>query len=114
MAVLTAVMNLVKKYIKSALFIFALLMSVNAAANVTVQGEVARLYPSGNAVHFKLKNDQCGNTGQYYYFPLGTEVEKAWYAMLLAAATTGKPVKVSIPGCPATAYVLVRYIYQDY
>lgn len=99
---------------KSFLVMLALLLPVTAIANITVHGEVARIYPSGNAVHFKLKNDQCGNTGQYYYFMLGTEVEKAWYALLLAAANTNKPVAVSVPACPTTTYVQVRYIYQDY
>ena len=65
---------------KSFLVMLGLLLPVTAIANITVHGEVARIYPSGNAVHFKLKNDQCGNTGQYYYFLLGSEVEKAWYS----------------------------------
>lgn len=103
-----------KKYMKSLLVMLGLLLPVTAIANITVHGEVARIYPSGNAVHFKLKDDQCGNTVQYYYFMLVTEVEKAWYALLLAAANTNKPVAVSVPACPRTTYVQVHYIYQDY
>lgn len=99
---------------KKLLYVIALLACFDSFANITVHGEVARIYPSGNAVHFTLKNDQCGSTGQYYYFPLGSEVEKAWYALLLAAANTAKPVRVSLPACPTTSYVQVRYIFQDF
>lgn len=96
------------------LFVAALLLASNAFANITVHGEVARIYPSGNAINFKLKNDQCGNTGQYYYFNLSSDTEKAWYAMMLAAANTKAQISVSIPACPTTAKELVRYIYQDF
>lgn len=99
---------------KLLIFIVALLLSANAFANLTARGEVARIYPHGSAVHFKLKNDPCGSTSQYYYFTLSSDVEKAWFALLLAAANTGKPVSVSIPACPTTSHVQVRYIYQDY
>ena len=92
----------------------ALLLSVNAFANITVHGEIARIFPNGGVINFKLKNDHCGNTGQYYYFNLNSDTEKAWYAMMLAAANTGARVSVSIPACPTTAKVAVRYVYQDY
>lgn len=74
------------------LFIAALLLSANAVANITVSGEVVRIYPHGSAVHFKLKNDPCGSASQYYYFTLSSDIEKAWFALLLAAANTSKPV----------------------
>lgn len=96
--------------------IAALLLSANVTANtsVTVEGKISRIYPNSGNVFFKLKNDQCGNTGKYYYFTLDSDVEKAWYAMVLAAANTDKPVSVSLPACPVATNVQVRYIYQDY
>ncbi|WP_027671414.1 hypothetical protein [Rheinheimera baltica] len=96
------------------LSVAALLLSTSVFANVTVQGEIERIFPNLGVVNFKLKNDRCGNTGQYYYFPLTNEREKAWYSMILAAANTGKRVVVSVPQCPTNAYVQVRYIYQEF
>lgn len=82
----------------------------------TVSGEIARIYPSVNKIYFKLKNDQCGKPiSGYYSFELDSEYKKAWYAMLLAAANTGKPIRASIPGCPVNdETIAVNYIVQDF
>jgi len=37
-----------------------------------------------------------------------------WFAMLLAASATGKPVRVSVESCGIAGNTAVRYIYQDY
>lgn len=90
-------------------------MSLFANAAFTISGEISRIYPSNSTVKFRLKNDnQCNPNSKYYYFDLDSEVKKAWFAMILAAANTSKPVRVSIHQCPTDADVEVRYVYQDF
>ncbi|ARU28133.1 hypothetical protein [Cellvibrio sp. PSBB006] len=98
-----------------AISIFLSLITLEVVAE-TVSGEIARIYPSVNKIHFKLKNDQCGKPiSSYYTFELDSEYKKAWYAMLLAAANTGKPIRASIPGCPVNDEMIpVNYIVQDF
>ena len=102
---------------KKILALFLICISVNTFAITTVSGQVARIYPATpNAVFFSLKNDQCGKgIDVYYVFQLDSEIKKAWYSLILAAANTGKPIFVSIPNCSVDgSSVEVRYIFQDY
>ncbi|GAA5445247.1 hypothetical protein Misp06_03446 [Microbulbifer sp. NBRC 101763] len=102
---------------------FLLLGLAALAANVqadAVVGPVARIYVHDNIVNFRLKDDACklestvGNT--YWRFSLDSQPEtaKAWYAMLLNAATTGKSVKLGVPSCDPENHQYIRYVYQDY
>lgn len=103
---------------KNVLFIlFALFsfFSIEAKAQLAT-GTVEVLYPSApSQVYFRLKGDVC-TSPEYFKFSLDTEEGKAWYAMLLAAATTGKPVKVSLYACPiqGNGAAVVRYIFQEF
>lgn len=102
---------------KKLLALILVCISVNTFAITTVSGKVARIYPAApNAVFFSLKNDQCGKgIDVYYVFILDSEIKKAWYSMILAAANTDKPISVSIPNCSADgSSVEVRYIFQDF
>ena len=107
------------KYIRSEgimkriILILLCLASANCLAAVTLNGQVKRLYPDSGRIYFKIKNDQCEST-KYYYFELSIEIEKAWYSLLLAAANSGKNVKVSVPECALTESIKIRYIYQDF
>lgn len=102
---------------KKLLVVALLMFSANTFAITNVSGKVARIYPQGDRVHFNLKGDQCGLgiDQHYYYFTLDTDVKKAWYSLILAAANTDKPILVSLPDCPAPgSQVEVRYLYQDF
>jgi len=100
-----------------------LLISIECKAG-SVSGEVERIFPftdsvGNSVVNFRLKNDSCklsgsqGNT--YWRFKLETEIEKAWYSMLLAAATTGKPIRAGVTDpCDPNKNEYVNYLYQDY
>ena len=100
---------------KIALLIFSIILPVYSNAAVTKSGEVSRIYASGNTVHFRLKNDtSCNPNNKYYIFSLDTEVKKSWYALLLAAANTGKPISVSVTQCPTDNHEVIRYLYQDF
>lgn len=89
-------------------------------ARTTVSGEIARIYPNGNHIHFRLKNDNCVDSSEYYYFSLTdssgnpSEVAKAWYSLLLSAAVAGKKINVSVAECVGGTKIPVRYIYQDF
>ena len=99
---------------KYLLALLLLLGSFSSYALETAVGEVARIYPSGNTVSFKLKKDQCNPNHKYYYFTLDSEVKKAWYALILAAANSAKPIRVSVAECPTDANVEIRYLLQDF
>lgn len=93
-------------------------MSSSAATYIT--GEVKRIYPISDKVHFRIKGDTCLSGSKYYYFKMtGTTTyseqdAKNWYSMLLASAMAGKPVSVKVNSCPADAGVEIKYLYQDY
>lgn len=96
----------------ASIVLFAL--SAQAAAQVFASGEVDRLYPSStNLISFKLKGDTCIPNENYYTFSLDAPAGKAWYAMLLTAANTGRPVTVRVTQC-AASNVQADYIYQQF
>lgn len=85
--------------------------SSNAA--VLGEGEIEIIYPTGSKINFRLKNDSCNNTAnnEYYYINMDTQqpAAKNWYALLLTASATGKPISVSVLSCAQ-----VRYIFQKF
>jgi len=96
------------------LLAISLLMAVSfgASAIIKTSGTVEILYPSKpGLVYFKLKNDSCDTSG-YFKFSLSTEEGRAWYALLLAAANTSKPISVAAPQCPTTVDIDILYVYQ--
>ncbi|WP_347331329.1 hypothetical protein [Marinimicrobium locisalis] len=105
---------------KLSTFLLVALLAHTADAKKTVRGEVARIYPASNAIHFRLKNDDCISGSQYYYFNLtdasgeASELSKAWYALLLSASVSGKGIAVSVEECLDEGRIPVRYIYQDF
>lgn len=93
------------------LVVVILLMSLSfgASAVIKTSGTVEILYPSKpELVYFKLKGSGSG----YFKFSLNTEEGRAWYALILAAANTSKPVFLAAPECPITTDVTISYIYQ--
>ena len=104
-----------KKMIRCALLLLTMGTVFGTYGAVTRTGEVERIFPIDGGIKFRLKGDeQCNPNGKYYYFNLDSEVKKAWYSLLLAAANTSKPVRVSIDACPTDSHVPVRYVYQDF
>ncbi|RZM84924.1 hypothetical protein [Pseudoalteromonas rubra] len=81
-------------------------------------GQVERIYPSGSRVYFRLKGDECkqgansGNT--YWYYELSEAASGVNTSMLLAAANTGKIIKIGYPSCDATKNQKINYLYQDF
>jgi hypothetical protein len=90
----------------------------------TVSGQVERIYPTVSSagvqvVNFRIKNDLCklsGSAGNTYWrFDLENDISKAWYSILLAAGTSGMPVKVGVPdNCDPNSTEYINYIYQDF
>ncbi len=107
------------KILKSTLMIGAVISSISAYG-LGSTGEVKRIYPNGDQINFRLKNDTCITGSQYYFFKMnendisGKYASKNWYSMLLASAMASKPVSVSVNECPAEGNVEIKYIYQDY
>jgi len=100
------------KRVYALVIILLLVMSFTTRAAVGAKGTVEVLYPSHpGIVYFRLKNDICTGSG-YFKFALNTEEGRAWYALLLAAANTSKPVIVPAPECPTVTDVDISYVYQ--
>lgn len=101
------------KAMKTVLPTLALLFaSLPAYAGST--GLVSRIYPSGDTINFQLK-DACKTGTVYWQFDIRTDIGKAWYALLLSAATTGRPVNIDYPGeCNPSAHQTIWYVYQDF
>lgn len=79
-----------------------------------IAGQITRIYPtSGGTVYFRLAG-ACKVT-TYFYFNVSSDAGKAWYAMLLSAATTGQPVQISIVDpCDPAVNQPIQYVFQDY
>ncbi|SOD56036.1 hypothetical protein [Pseudoxanthomonas wuyuanensis] len=88
--------------------------SVSAHSAEHLVGQVTRVYvTSAGTVNFRLSGG-C-KTSTYFYFSLASDASKAWYAMLLSAATTKQPVRISIADpCDATINQPIQYIFQDF
>lgn len=109
--------------------IIILLASVSVSA-ASVEGKVKRIYANGDLVNFRLENDACKPSvsgGKYWRFYLYSEnadgtpneeanaLSNAYYAMLLAAATSGKPIRVAFTApCDPSNHEFVNYIYQQF
>jgi hypothetical protein len=82
------------------------------------EGPILRLYPSGDYVYFRLKDDTCNSTAnnEFYYFNMteNHHAAKNWYSMILAAGSTGKPVKVQVSNCNLAGNKKVTYVFQDF
>lgn len=92
------------------------LMPQQAHADEHLVGLVTRIYVNDGAVNFILAQG-CKNITNYKYwqFSLASDTGKAWYAMLLSAATTKMPIRIAYPGaCDPTVHQSVSYIYQDF
>lgn len=107
-----------RSIIFSILFLLPLLLSIDSQA-AKGSGQVERIYPSNGKVYFRLKGDECkdkGSRNTYWYFDLSTDTGKAYYSLLLAAATTKSVVQVGRPAnsCSPELSQEINYIYQDY
>ncbi|WP_444916251.1 hypothetical protein ACJJIX_16870 [Microbulbifer sp. VAAC004] len=98
---------------KSSILLFLLILSAKSFA-VTNVGLVDRIYPSGESVKFRLKEDSCnGSLNEYYEFTLDSEIKKAWFSILLSAAATGAEIAVRVEVCEGNRK-LIDYLYQDF
>ncbi|WP_226648738.1 hypothetical protein [Microbulbifer variabilis] len=99
---------------KAFIFLIVSFLSAGTFAATTNIGLVERIYPSGTSVKFRLKNDPCNvnSKGEYYEFELDTDVKKAWFTILLAAANSGKEVSVRVEACEGGVKTVV-YIFMD-
>ncbi|SMF68342.1 hypothetical protein SAMN02745866_04329 [Alteromonadaceae bacterium Bs31] len=97
-------------------FVFLVMLGSTAYAAIPVTGTVSRIYPSGSSdrVNFKLRTSDCSGN-PYFSFQIDTDIGKANFALLLAAATTKSEVIVAVNTCPKDGENgHVEYIYQDY
>ena len=94
--------------------ILLMVLSFGVSATIKAGGTVEVLYPSNpGLVYFRLKDDICSGSS-YFKFSLTTEEGRAWFALLLAAANTSKPVIVAAPECPTTSDINIFYVYQSF
>ena len=104
------------KYVVTCLIL--ILFAAEAMAVDTV-GKVSHLYSSQyGSVYFRIEGDTCKTeaSGKFWYFvrgPVGDHTHH-WYAMLLAAGTSGKPVKIQHSGCLSGQHHTVTGIRQDF
>lgn len=102
------------------LFIVLITLVCSVQAKTLAVGKVDRIYPNGNHIHFRLKNDSCISGLQYYYFNLldssgnRSVTAQAWYSLLLSASVSGAEVSVSVVECGDEAKIPVSYIFQDF
>jgi hypothetical protein len=94
----------------------AALMAAVASAQSTqhLSGRVTRVYPLSNGdIYFRLSGT-C-KTNSYFYFSTASSGGKAWYALLLSAATTKQPVRIAMgSNCDPVMDQPIHYIYQDF
>lgn len=102
--------KLLPRFIASALVI----ASAMAGAVTNSQGMVSRIYPStDDKTYFRLASDTCNVGSDYYYFPNnGTAAQKAWFALLLLASGSGKPINVSVENCDL-GNKQIRYLFIE-
>jgi hypothetical protein len=100
----------------TACLIAAVLMAEVASAQSAqhLSGRVTRVYPVSNGdVYFRLSGT-C-KTNSYFYFSTASSAGKAWYALLLSAATTKQPVRIAMgSSCDPAVDQPIHYIYQDF
>ena len=92
-----------------------MLMVVPASAQTAehLAGQVTRIYPQSNGnIYFRLSGT-C-KTSTYFYFSTANDGGKAWYAMLLSAATTKQPVRIATNICDPAVDQPIHYLYQDF
>lgn len=93
-----------------------LLVASQLAQAEDLGGKVTRIYPNAMGINFRLEGTcKASSNSAYFYFPLSSDLSKAWYAMLLSAASSGQPVRISLPQpCDPAVNQQVSYVYQNY
>lgn len=104
------------KYVITCLIL--VLFTAEAMA-VDIVGKVSHLYSSKyDNVYFRIEGDTCKTeaNGKFWYFPRGPVGDHShhWYAMLLAAGTSGKPVKIQKPACVSHLNQQITGVRQDF
>lgn len=106
-------------------FILLLLLPISStfAAQNNLQnstGVIQRIYLSGNNYFFRLQGaDTCAkNTNgynEYYFFTTTNPLAKSYYALLLSAAISKKPITIRVKtDCSTDGQKEILYIFQDY
>lgn len=91
-------------------------LSNHVQASSMTQGRVSLIYPSvaGSTIYFRLAGD-CKGGVKYWSFDLEGRGGKAIYTLLLAAANSGKPVKIySDAGCNPNTNQEISYVVQSF
>lgn len=76
-------------------------------------GLVKRIYPvADGTIYFRLVG-AC-KTVTYFHFSTTSQAGRNWYAMLLSAAATARPVRISlVQPCNDAEHQAVQYVFQD-
>ncbi|MBO3658437.1 hypothetical protein J5N55_10140 [Acinetobacter haemolyticus] len=86
----------------------------------TTIGVIERIYITGYSYNVRfVGEDNCakktGGSNEYYTFPITHPNAKSWYALLLVAAQTKKPVVIRAEtDCATDGNKVVSYMYQDF
>ncbi|RZF56010.1 hypothetical protein EXE30_04030 [Acinetobacter halotolerans] len=86
----------------------------------TTIGVIERIYITGYSYNVRfVGEDNCakktGGSNEYYTFPITHPTAKSWYALLLVAAQTKKPVVIRAEtDCATDGNKVVSYMYQDF
>lgn len=88
-----------------------MLATMSMAEHLT--GQVKRIYPTSDGqVYFRLVG-AC-KVVTYFHFSTASQAGKNWYAMLMTAASSARPVRISLPqSCNDVEHQAVQYVYQD-
>lgn len=106
-----------KSPLKHCTLVAALALSVAAPAHAdTITARVTRIYPiSTGVVNVSVASGCKVGTSHYFQFTLNSEAAKAWYALLLTAATNKTSVSIAFPGaCDPNASQTIQYVYQNF
>lgn len=88
--------------------------------NQDVTGTIERIYLNGDTYFFRLNGDdtcakKTNGYNEYYTFKVSQPHSKSWYALILIAAQTRKPITVRVStDCKIDAQKEITYIFQDY
>ncbi|NOU52144.1 hypothetical protein HG263_16565 [Pseudoalteromonas sp. JBTF-M23] len=93
-----------------------IILAFSQAQAASTKGGVERIYPQDGTVYFRLKDEPCKSTQKntYWSFSLSDETAKTWFAMLLAAASSGHVVKLGVEQCNPDINQSISYLYIDY
>ncbi|WP_336040882.1 hypothetical protein [Acinetobacter dispersus] len=111
-----------KKIIATNLIFLACIPNIFAAqnGNQSTTGLVQRIYLSGDNYFIRLQGpDTCAKStngyNEYYSFSASTPLAKSYYALVLSAAISNKPITIRVKtDCATDGQKEILYIFQDF